>query len=50
MICQINKQPEMHQFRHFQTFLKIPEKGQKFQSKDKTSKSESTGKHWQVHH
>ena len=32
----------MIHFTHFQTFLKIPEKGLKFQSKDKIPKSEST--------
>jgi len=32
----------MIHFTHFQTFPKIPEKGQYFQSRDKIPKSEST--------
>jgi len=31
----------MINFAHFQTFPKIPEKGQKFKSRDKIPKSES---------
>jgi len=32
----------MIRFTHFQTFPKIPKKGQKFQSRDKIPKCEST--------
>jgi len=32
----------MVHFKHFHTFPKIPEKDQKFQSRNKISKSEST--------
>ena len=32
----------MIHFRHFQTFPKIHKKGQKFQSRDNTPKSENT--------
>jgi len=35
-------------FRHFQTFPKIPEKGQNFQSSDKIPKSERTVLHSKV--
>jgi len=39
----------MIHFRHLQTFPKIPKMGQKFQSRDKVLKSESTEEVTTIH-